>query len=92
MPAQWRIEHWPSCVAHTFLSHCAEDRDHLVVPVYEELLRRRIVPWIDRKHYPLGRDAMEALQDELLKCRHVIYFVTPAMLNQGRGWAGTERH
>ena len=37
MPAQWRIEYWPGCVAHAFLSHCAEDRDGLVLPVFEEL-------------------------------------------------------
>jgi hypothetical protein len=91
MPAQWRIDYWPGCVAHAFLSHCAEDRDRLVQPVFEELLRRRIAPWMDRVHYPLGREVIEALQEELLRCRHVIYFVTPAMLCQGRGWPGAER-
>jgi len=91
MPSQWRIEYWPDCIAHVLLSHCAEDRDHLVLPVYEELRRRGLVPWIDRHDYPIGRDAMEALREELLKCRHVVYFLTSAMLWQGRGWASTER-
>jgi len=91
MPAQWRIEYWPCCVADAFLSHCAEDREGLVFPVFQELRNRGIVPWIDRHDYPVGRDAVEALREELLKCRHVVYFLTPAMLRQGRGWASAER-
>ncbi len=91
MPAQWEIKHWPECGKHAFLSHCAEDRDLLVQPVFEELSRRGIVPWIDCHHYPAGRDAIETLQEELLKCRHVVYFITPAMLCQGRGWTSAER-
>jgi len=91
MPARWRIDYWPECEKHVFLSHSAEDRKRLVVPVFEELSRRRILPWIDQSHYPLGREAISALQDELLRCRHVVYFVTPALLRQGRGWPGAER-
>ena len=91
MPSRWRIKFWPECDKHVFLSHCAEDRNELVSPVYDELGRRGIVPWFDRHHYPLGREAIEALQEELLKCRHVIYFITPAMLCQGRGWVSAER-
>ena len=91
MPARWRIDYWPTCQRHTFLSHSAEDRDDLVGPVFAELSRRGLLPWWDRDHYPLGREAIGALQDELLRCRHVIYFVTPAMLRQGRGWLGAER-
>jgi hypothetical protein len=34
---------------------------------------------------------MGALQEELLRARHVAYFITPAMLRQGRGWASSER-
>src|SRR5690554_4175430 len=84
MPAQWRIEYWPKCIAEVFLSHCAEDRSGLVLPVYEELKRRGVIPWIDRHHYPASREAFEALREGLLKCRHVVYFITPAMLRQGR--------
>ena len=91
MPAHWRIDHWPACVAHAFFSHCAEDRNALVIPVYEELSRRRFAPWIDRHHYPAGRNAVGTLREELLKCRHVIYFITPAMVRQGRGWPSAER-
>jgi hypothetical protein len=91
MPAIWRIDHWPRCVAYVFLSHSAEDRDGLVVPVYRELERRGVAAWIDRHHYPLGRDPIEALQEELLKARHVAYFVTPSTLQQGRGWTAAER-
>ena len=31
-----------------FLSHCAIDRSALVHCVYDELMRRAIVPWLDR--------------------------------------------
>jgi hypothetical protein len=90
MPAEWGIQHWPRCTAEAFLSHCAEDRGGLVLPVFQEVYRRGVTPWIDHHHYPVGRDAFEALRDELLRCRHVVYFITPAMLRQGRGWAHTE--
>jgi hypothetical protein len=59
--------------------------------VYEELKSRGIIPWIDRYHYPVAHDAFEALRENLLKCRHVAYFITPAMLRQGRGWCNAER-
>src|SRR5437870_11133699 len=91
MPAQWSITNWPECDSHVFLSHCAEDRDNLVVPVYEELIRRNWRPWLDTEHYPLARDPLQAHQEALLKSRHVVYFVTPSMLRQGRGWGCLER-
>lgn len=91
MPAQWKIDAWPRCVADVFLSHCAEDRDHLIRPVFDELTRRSIAAWADWNHYPLGRDSFEGLRENLLRCRHVVYFITPAMLVQSRGWANTER-
>jgi hypothetical protein len=91
MPAEWRISYWPPCVAYVFLSHCAEDREMLVTPVYKELQSRGIAPWLDRYHYPMGRESIETLHEELLKARHVAYFITPAMLRQGRGWTSSER-
>ena len=91
MPAVWRIDYWPRCVAYVFLSHCAEDRETLVKPVYRELRRRGIAPWLDHYHYPVGRESIETLHEELLKARHVAYFITPAMLRQGRGWTSSER-
>jgi hypothetical protein len=91
MPAVWRIDYWPRCDNHVFLSHSAEDRDSLVIPAYRELEGRRIKGWIDYHDYPLGRDPMEALQEELLKARHVVYFVTASSLQQGRGWIAAER-
>lgn len=91
MPAEWRINFWPPCTHHVFLSHCQEDRDQLVVPVFEELERRGIIPWIDRHHYPLARDALQALREGLLACRHTAYFLTGAALSNGRGWMAVER-
>jgi hypothetical protein len=91
MPSAWTIDYWPRVGCHVFLSHCAEDRERLVLPVYDELCRRQIIPWIDRHDYPLGRNASEALRDEILRCRHVVYFLTMSALRQGRGWSVMER-
>lgn len=33
----------------------------------------------------------EALREAILKCRHVVYLVTEAMLSQGRGWSVVEK-
>lgn len=91
MPARWTIANWPPCEFHVFLSHCAEDRDRLIIPVYRELLRQNVIPWIDRHNYPAGHDPFDALREQIISCRHVVYFVTTAMLKQGRGWTAVER-
>jgi len=91
MPADWSISYWPVCATDAFLSHCAEDRETLIKPVYDELLRRKVIPWADWHNYPISRPALEVLREELLRCRHVVYFITPAALRQGRGWMAAER-
>lgn len=91
MPARWSVRNWPECRYHVFLSHCAEDRDTLVLPVFQELARLGYSPWIDRHHYPAGRDPVDALFEEIAASRHIVYFITPAMLRQGRGWPIVER-
>lgn len=91
MSAEWSIRFWPLVGCHTFLSHCREDKQSLVFPVFEGLKRRGLIPWLDQHHCPTGRAALEALQDALLRCRHVVHFVTSASLNQGRGWNVAER-
>lgn len=91
MAFEWSIRHWPPCDHFVFLSHCQEDRRLLVRPIFDELRKRHLLPWLDEHHYPRGRPAMEALRDGLMRCRHVVYFVTPAALRQGRGWMAAER-
>ena len=63
------------------------------MPVYERLAQKKIIPWLDRHHFPSGRGSHEALRESLLRCRHVVYFVTPELLRQGaaRGWCVLER-
>ncbi|MGH7174615.1 MAG: toll/interleukin-1 receptor domain-containing protein [Gemmataceae bacterium] len=90
MIGDWVIRHLPRCTHHVFLSHCAEDRDRLIVPVYEALEDRRYFPWLDKHHYPSGQAAFEALREGILHCRHVVYFVTARFLSQGRGWNSVE--
>src|SRR5260370_15745742 len=90
MIGDWGIRHLPRCTHHVFLSHCAEDRDRLVQPVYNALENARYFPWFDKHHYPAGQGAFEALREGILHCRHVVYFVTAPFLAQGRGWNSIE--
>lgn len=92
MSASWSIRHWPKDAGfHCFLSHCAENRDSLVLPVFHRLIEQGLIPWIDEHHYPLATDSFHALRSRMLLCRHVIYFITPQLLRQGRGWCAAER-
>lgn len=86
----WAIEFFPSCTHHVFLSHCAEDRPALVLPLYEALLRRNIFTWLDRHDYPYGRGSRVALRDSILQCRHSVFLITDAMLASSRGWCVQE--
>lgn len=86
----WQIRFFPRCSHHVFLSHCREDRDWLVFPLYETLQRSGIIPWLDCHDYPYGRTSFEALRDGVLKCRHTVFLVTTAMLDQPRGWSIVE--
>ncbi len=90
MIGDWKICQFPRCTHHVFLSHCAEDRLRLVQPVYAALESAKYKPWLDRHHYPAGQGAFEALREEILRCRHVVYFVTAQFLSQGRGWNSIE--
>lgn len=82
----WRIISFPKCVHHIFLSHCQEDRDQLVLPIHERLQTAGVVPWLDQEDYYYGRDSRTALRDGILRSRHIVFFVTEAMLNVARGW------
>ncbi len=86
----WQIQFFPICRYHVFLSHCREDRERLVFPLYEALRERGVIPWLDRHDYPYGRLSFEALRDGVLTCRHVVFLVTRAMLSQPRGWGIVE--
>ena len=86
----WVVQQFPRCDHHAFLSHCAEDRSALVHPVYAGLVAHGVRPWLDRHHYPYGRGSRGGLRDAILSCRHVVFFVTDAMLTQARGWCAQE--
>lgn len=86
----WQIASFPRCQYHVFLSHCAIDRSWLIDHVYDELRRRRIIPWLDREDYPYGRKSRTALLDGLLWSRHVIFFITLGMMDYRRGWCPME--
>ena len=82
----WQVTSFPRCRYHAFLSHCAEDRDGLVRPVHDRLLVGGVVPYLDQEDYYYGRDSRSALRDGVLRSRHVVFFVTDAMLSTARGW------
>lgn len=86
----WHIASYPRCEYHVFLSHCAEDRAELVHPVHDELMRRGIIPWLDREDYYYGRDSRTALRDGLLRSRHIVFFITLGMMAHTRGWCQME--
>jgi hypothetical protein len=86
----WEIQFYPKCTHHVFLSHCAEDRNELVFPLFERLRAGGIIPWLDRHDYPYGRNSRAALRDAILSCRHVAFLITDAMLASARGWCVQE--
>ena len=86
----WTIRHFPPCSHHVFLSHSREDRADLVDPIYLQLREQRIVPWLDRHDYAYGRDSRIALQDGILRSRHVVFLITLNLLNSPRGWCALE--
>lgn len=90
MIGDWRVRSFPRCTHHAFLSHCAEDRVRLALPVFQALQNALYSPWIDQHHYPAGQDPYEALREGIVHCRHVIYLVTARFLQQGRGWNSVE--
>ena len=90
MVGAWKVEWLPPCTHHVFLSHCAEDRVRLVQPVYRALEKNYYFPWLDRHYYPKGQKAFAALRENIIHCRHVVYFVTAKFLAQGRGWSSIE--
>jgi hypothetical protein len=86
----WHLRFFPVCTHHVFLSHCREDRERLVFPLYTALQQKQVVPWLDQHDYPYGRTSFAALRDEVLKCRHTVFLVTEEMLAQSRGWCVVE--
>jgi hypothetical protein len=91
MPADWGVSYWPRCDFYVFLSHCAEDRESLFIPVQQRMEALHVIAWLDKHDYPAGRDPFEILLEEVLRCRHVVFFVTAALLRQARGWSAIER-
>ena len=86
----WQLMSFPKCQNHVFLSHCREDRDALVRPVYKSLSEYGVISFIDVADYYYGRDSRSALKDGILDSRHVVFFITDALLNNTRGWCVLE--
>jgi TIR domain-containing protein len=82
----WTISSFPKCGYHVFLSHSSEDKPWLVDPLSERLQSIQRIPWLDRRDFPLGANRYHALQNNILKSRHVVYLITEATLDRARGW------
>ena len=39
----WRLQFFPRCAYHVFLSHCREDMEWLIDPLYEALRQKAII-------------------------------------------------
>ena len=75
----WQLQFFPACTHHVFLSHCREDREWLVFPLFQALQQEKIIP-VDRHDYPYGRNSFGALRMGSWKSRHTVFLVTRAML------------
>ncbi len=84
------IDFYPRCTHHVFLSHSGADRKDLVWPVYERLKSRGVEVWLDQHDFEYGRDSLVALDEGVLNCRHVVFFLTYAMLENPKGWCPVE--
>lgn len=84
------VDSFPECRWDIFLSHNAEDRDWLVIPLQKRLEDIGLKCWLDRHDYPYGHASMDALKDGILRCRYTIFLVTDASLSQARGWTAAE--
>lgn len=82
----WKLSSFPKCSHHVFLSHSNEDQSSLILPLHEKLLTSGVISWLDRDDYSYGRNSRDALRRAILDSRHVVFFVTDAMLNSSRGW------
>ena len=86
----FQIARFPKCEHHLFLSHSREDSVSLVTPTRNALFQRGVLSWIDLHEYPYGRSPTSALRDSLFACRHIVFFITSAMLQSARGWCCVE--
>jgi len=84
------IDSFPRCTHHVFLSHTGQNKDALILPVYQRLRSQGVIPWIDRHDFSYGRDSLVALAEGVLYSRHTVFFLTPAMLANPKGWCPVE--
>ena len=84
------VDSFPRCTHHVFLSHTGLDKADLVVPVYQQLRTMGIIPWIDRHDFAYGRDSLVSLEEGVMFSRHVVFFLTPSMLANPKGWCPVE--
>ncbi len=87
----WGPSSLPAATRHIFLSHSSEDKGWLLDPLDVALRAAGVMPWYDRRHFPLANDGFEALRNGIAECQHVVYLITQATLENRRGWQLLER-
>lgn len=65
-----------------FLSHASEDKEELVRPVADELMRRGLSVWLDEAQIFPGLDFVDAIQRGMKDAHAVVVFLSPSFLSK----------
>ncbi|HKQ50631.1 MAG TPA: toll/interleukin-1 receptor domain-containing protein [Phycisphaerae bacterium] len=71
-----------------FVSHASEDKDSVVKPLTDELLRRGLRVWVDYKELRLGDRLRQRIDDGLSRSRFGVVIVSPRFF--AKRWPQTE--
>jgi hypothetical protein len=71
-----------------FISHASEDKETVVLPLFEALRRAGLKVWLDRQELRLGDSLREKIDEGLAKSRFGVVVLSPSFL--AKGWPRKE--
>lgn len=71
-----------------FISHASEDKETVVLPLFEALRRAGLRVWLDRQELRLGDSLREKIDEGLAKSRFGVVVLSPSFL--AKGWPRKE--
>jgi hypothetical protein len=71
-----------------FISHASEDKETVVLPLFEALRRAGLKVWLDRQELRLGDSLREKIDEGLAKSRFGVVVLSPSFL--AKGWPRRE--